>query len=788
MAYKSEIEQLQRRYDEKPEQWFAALADAYRKKGQVETALEIVRRGIDDRPNYVSGHIVLGRCLVDVGEDAEALTVFQQVLELDGENIIALRMLGEIAERHHDPTDARRWLERLLEVDPMNQQARDTLERLAAQGAPATDSPEEADGAGEAPETAAETGAAEDEALPDESPLESPAAEVAPMVAESADEAFAAVGEAAASNEPATSGEEPAAGAVSPDAGPEVGEAATGDGSDGLSEVGDAGAPATGGVAEVPPIRASTAYLAASHDDVPPVPLDAVTAPQGESGGEAVEEPLGESSGSGGWETEVPEIRATREEPVPEETGSDSGAEPAGAPEPATAEPWMSGIGAEAEPEATPAGDVAEDAWTGVDPAEPMVDPSPELASPSEDAFVVKQESSPFSTEDDHVGAGSFDAILPNDDDPAYGVREIDFSSGPWASSSSSAPESEAPSEENQGVALPPADEDTQPIPAVTVPEPGPTDVDREPTDDEPITGFPTLEDELPTVTGEVEVEAVDRDGDEAGPVVVETSGGAPGPLECESHLSGEASSESGESLVVAGGDARAEVAGATEGESGGAAPEPEDVADVVGEGPGVGETGEEPLLTETMAEVYARQGLMNEARGVYEALLAARPGDARLRGRLAELEEPSPAETDVVTARAFLLGILHRVPGPVIETGSDGGQGPTDAGVAAVPVEPTPLETAFGAGTEEEPAGDPARPAANDVSLASLFGSPPASLDQSETGSAGESVEDDAGSLDELFPTEGSASDASGDLSDSPDTGTEEDDDFRNWLQSLKS
>src|SRR5205807_7708609 len=41
-----------------------------------------------------------------------------------------------------------------------------------------------------------------------------------------------------------------------------------------------------------------------------------------------------------------------------------------------------------------------------------------------------------------------------------------------------------------------------------------------------------------------------------------------------------------------------------------------------------------EPVLTETMAELYLRQGHEEEGLHVYEALLAKRPMDARLRGR----------------------------------------------------------------------------------------------------------------------------------------------------------
>ena len=131
MAYQSELEKLQRRYEEKPSQWFAALAEEHRRAGDVQLAIEILRRGLEQRSNYVSGHIVLARCLVDRGEDEEAQQVLERVLELDAENIIALKVLSEIAERGGDAATARSWLERLLEFDPMNEEGRQLLERLA---------------------------------------------------------------------------------------------------------------------------------------------------------------------------------------------------------------------------------------------------------------------------------------------------------------------------------------------------------------------------------------------------------------------------------------------------------------------------------------------------------------------------------------------------------------------------------------------------------------------------------------------------------------------------------
>jgi Flp pilus assembly protein TadD len=50
----------------------------------------------------------------------EARQAFTTALELDPENLIALRSMGEIAYANGEFGDARRWYERLLESDPRN--------------------------------------------------------------------------------------------------------------------------------------------------------------------------------------------------------------------------------------------------------------------------------------------------------------------------------------------------------------------------------------------------------------------------------------------------------------------------------------------------------------------------------------------------------------------------------------------------------------------------------------------------------------------------------------------
>jgi tetratricopeptide (TPR) repeat protein len=133
VAYTSEIDKLEARFRENPKgRNFAPLADAYRKAGLIDNAIELCQNGLKTHPDYVSAYIVYARCLIDKKDDAGAHDVFRKVLDLDGENIIALRVLAEIAERNKRFEEAVEWLSRLLNADPMNGDAAEALARAKA--------------------------------------------------------------------------------------------------------------------------------------------------------------------------------------------------------------------------------------------------------------------------------------------------------------------------------------------------------------------------------------------------------------------------------------------------------------------------------------------------------------------------------------------------------------------------------------------------------------------------------------------------------------------------------
>lgn len=173
MAALSEIEKLEARWAENPDgRYFAPLADAYRKAGRVDDAIQVVTQGLIKHPDYLSAHIVMGRCFLEKKDDSGARGAFDRVLSLDSENIIALKSLAEIAERIGETDAARSWLQRLLAVDQMNTEAADDLARL---GGPI---PEEGAAPEAEPEAPSHISFA-DLSLPDEpAPLPEPVAEV----------------------------------------------------------------------------------------------------------------------------------------------------------------------------------------------------------------------------------------------------------------------------------------------------------------------------------------------------------------------------------------------------------------------------------------------------------------------------------------------------------------------------------------------------------------------------------------------------------------------------------
>jgi tetratricopeptide (TPR) repeat protein len=137
MASTARIDELKKKFDENPRRYFAPLANEFRKAGDAEQAVMICEEFLPQQPGHMSGHIVYGQALYDLGRLDDARTVFETALTLDPENLIALRYLGDIAQSHGEPESARHWYQRVLEADPRNEEVQALIVSLDAGAAAA---------------------------------------------------------------------------------------------------------------------------------------------------------------------------------------------------------------------------------------------------------------------------------------------------------------------------------------------------------------------------------------------------------------------------------------------------------------------------------------------------------------------------------------------------------------------------------------------------------------------------------------------------------------------------
>jgi tetratricopeptide (TPR) repeat protein len=130
-THNREIDELFERYRRAPgSHVFAPLADAYRKLGLVEEALDICARGLSANPRYASGYVVQGKCQYDAGRADRAEASFRRVLELDPNNLVALRYLGIIRAACGDTEGARGLFQHILTLDPGDKDIRQRLDAV----------------------------------------------------------------------------------------------------------------------------------------------------------------------------------------------------------------------------------------------------------------------------------------------------------------------------------------------------------------------------------------------------------------------------------------------------------------------------------------------------------------------------------------------------------------------------------------------------------------------------------------------------------------------------------
>jgi len=113
---------------------FAQLAEELRRSGALQEAVDTCRAGLRIHPSYLSARVTLGRALLELNQLDEAEVELGRVLTNAGDNLAALRGLGEICSRRGASGEALKYYQTALVLAPNDPDLEAVVANLA--GAP----------------------------------------------------------------------------------------------------------------------------------------------------------------------------------------------------------------------------------------------------------------------------------------------------------------------------------------------------------------------------------------------------------------------------------------------------------------------------------------------------------------------------------------------------------------------------------------------------------------------------------------------------------------------------
>jgi len=109
-------------------QIFAALAEAYRKKGEFDVAFQVCQSGLKNHPSYGSAHLVMAKINLDRRMYDWAEIEARKAAEIDGRTRAMELLMAEIHIYKGEFNEAIKLLRQLHNADPGNNQIKKMLE------------------------------------------------------------------------------------------------------------------------------------------------------------------------------------------------------------------------------------------------------------------------------------------------------------------------------------------------------------------------------------------------------------------------------------------------------------------------------------------------------------------------------------------------------------------------------------------------------------------------------------------------------------------------------------
>lgn len=123
-----EIERLKEKLDKDPNsKLFIPLAEEYKKAGMFDEAVEVLLKGLERQPGYMSARVALGKIYFERGMFEEARGEFEKVISAIPDNLYAHKKLAEIYRDLGERDRTVKELKTVLKLNPMDEWAATNL-------------------------------------------------------------------------------------------------------------------------------------------------------------------------------------------------------------------------------------------------------------------------------------------------------------------------------------------------------------------------------------------------------------------------------------------------------------------------------------------------------------------------------------------------------------------------------------------------------------------------------------------------------------------------------------
>lgn len=113
--------------------YWPARAAIFLAEEKYSRAVEICNANLAEHPDLISGRLILARALLKAGQIESATRQFSQVLSRDANNLVALKLLGDIKFAEGDKAGAMALYGHIQEIDPDCRGIRSPLKRTRAE-------------------------------------------------------------------------------------------------------------------------------------------------------------------------------------------------------------------------------------------------------------------------------------------------------------------------------------------------------------------------------------------------------------------------------------------------------------------------------------------------------------------------------------------------------------------------------------------------------------------------------------------------------------------------------